>query len=97
MDKDLPNIFKGFVNDSNNQNESRLGEEKVESINSNDVDKQIKDIFSSSDYLYKANVLITLNDGSNMKKTIIGRSNSSLITIDDEVINVRDISRIELI
>ena len=26
MDKDLPNIFKGFVNDSNNQNESRLEE-----------------------------------------------------------------------
>ena len=97
MNRDLPNIFKGEVSESNNQNESRLGEENNIEINTNDVDKQIKSIFSSSDYLYKADVLITLTDGSNMKKTIIGRSNSSLITIDDEVINVKDISRIELI
>lgn len=97
MDRDLPNIFKGTTFESNNQNESRLGEKKEIIDNSNDVNKQIKNIFSSSDYLYKADVLITLNDGSNMKKTIIGRSNSSLITIDDEVINVKDISRIELI
>lgn len=98
MDKDLPNIFKGKVSDSNNQDKSILGEEKKEKIvPQKSVDNQIRDIFNSSEFLYKADVLITLNDNNTLKKTIIGRSNNSLITIDDELIDVKDISRIELI
>lgn len=98
MDKDLPNIFKGKVSDSNNQDKSILGEEKKENIvPQKSVDNQIRDIFNSSEFLYKADVLITLNDNNTLKKTIIGRSNNSLITIDDELIDVKDISRIELI
>ena len=99
MDKDLPNIFKGEVNESNNQDKSILGEEVQEEIikPKRSIDNQIKEIFNSTSFLYKADVLITMNDGSSTKKTIIGRSNNSLITIDDELIDVKNISRIELI
>ena len=99
MDKDLPNIFKGEVNESNNQDKSILGEEVKEEITKpkRSIDNQIKEIFNSTSFLYKADVLITMNDGSSIKKTIIGRSNNSLITIDDELIDVKNISRIELI
>lgn len=99
MDKDLPNIFKGEVNESNNQDKSILGEEVKEEITkpTRSIDNQIKEIFNSTSFLYKADVLITMNDGSSIKKTIIGRSNNSLITIDDELIDVKNISRIELI
>lgn len=99
MDKDLPNIFKGKVNESNNQDKSILDEEVKEEIikPKRSIDNQIKEIFNSTSFLYKADVLITMNDGSSTKKTIIGRSNNSLITIDDELIDVKNISRIELI
>ena len=95
MNDDLPNIFKGSVNENNNQDRSILGEKEI--TNEKSVDNQIKDVFNSDKFLYKADVLVTLLDGSSNKKTIIGRSNNSLITIDDELIDVKDISRIELL
>lgn len=96
MDKDLPNIYKGNVSNDNNQNESILGE-KNDIVFKRSVDDQIRDVFNSPDFVYKADTFITLNNGDKIKKTIIGRSNNSLITIDDELINVKDIESIELI
>ena len=96
MDKDLPNIYKGVVNKDNNQDTSILGEKK-EVIETKDVKKDIKKILTSKEFLYKAEVLITLKDNSKLKKTIIGSNNNSLITIDDELIDINNISEIELI
>ena len=96
MDKDLPNIYKGTVNNSNNQDKSILGE-TLEVKENNDVKKDIKKILTSKDFLYKAEVLITLKDNSKIKKTIIGTNNNSLITIDDELIDINRIQEIELI
>ena len=96
MDKDLPNIYKGTVNNSNNQDKSILGE-TLEVKENKDVKKDIKKILTSKDFLYKAEVLITLKDNSKIKKTIIGSNNNSLITIDDELIDIDNISKIELI
>lgn len=96
MDKDLPNIYKGNVSNDNNQNESILGE-KRDIVFKRSVDDQIRDVFNSPDFVYKADTFITLKNGDKIKKTIIGRSNNSLITIDDELIDVKDIESIELI
>lgn len=96
MDKDLPNIYKGTVNNSNNQDKSILGE-TLEVKENKDVKKDIKKILTSKDFLYKAEVLITLKDNSKIKKTIIGSNNNSLITIDDELIDINNIQEIELI
>ncbi|MBR2713059.1 MAG: hypothetical protein IKE73_05055 [Bacilli bacterium] len=101
MKKDLPNIYKGKVMNNQNQKEIILKEEEVSNIESSkeykSVDRQIKDIFSSDAFIYKAETLITLNDGSKIKKTIIGKTNNSLITMDDELIDVNRIVQIELI
>ena len=99
MDKDLPNIYKGIVNNSNNQDKSILnGEEKKEVLKENkDIKKDIRKILTSKDFLYRADVLITLKDNNKIKKTIIGSNNNSLITIDDELIDINNIKEIELI
>ena len=100
MDKDLPNIYKGVVNSNNNQDKSVLGEniEKKEDVKlDKNIDKEINKIFNSKEFIYKAEVLITLNNNENIKKTIIGKNNNSLITIDDELIDINNISKIELI
>jgi hypothetical protein len=102
MDKDLPNIYKGVVNTDNNQEKSVLGEEITKEDNKEikfekSIDQEIKNIFNSSDFIYKADVLITLKNNEKIKKTIIGKNNNSLITIDDELININNISKIEKI
>ena len=105
MKKKLPSVYKGRVkNNSQNQKQSILStnnntndyEEEIKD-NNKSIDRQIKDIFNSPNYVYKADVLITSVDGENLKKTIIGRTNNSLITIDDELIDVSKISKIDFL
>lgn len=101
MKKKLPGIYKGSnFNKSKNQKQTIFSSETKEEINVTDleeksVNKQIKDIFSSPNYVYKADVTITMIDGQILKKTIIGRTNNSLITIDDDLIDVSKISQID--
>lgn len=104
MKKILPNLYKGRAKTINkNQNKAVLSlvEEKVKNVVTNDdpeeknVNRRIKDIFNSPNYVYKADVSIVMNNGENFKKTIIGRTNNSLITIDDELIDVSNISQID--
>lgn len=99
--KILPNLYKnkGKVT-SKNQNSAVL-KEKIESVtnvvvdNEKNINGKIRDIFNSPNYVYKSDVNITLNDGKKLKKTIIGRTNNSLITIDDELIDVSKITQID--
>lgn len=104
MKKKLPNIYKGMVRNTNpNQKQSliknnylnNLDEKEKSIISKKSINKQIKDVFSSPNFVYKANVLIKLMDGTTQEKTIIGRTNNSLITIDDELIDVSKISQID--
>ena len=106
MKKILPNLYKGKVkNNSQNQKQSfvKIIEDEVPDITHENpieeksINRQIKDIFSSPNYVYKADVSIVTNDGKNLKKTIIGRTNNSLITIDDELIDVSQISQINFL
>lgn len=95
MIKKLPNIFKGKAPNNVNQETTIIGKEIIE--NEKDVNTQIKDIFSSNNFVYKAETQITYMSGEVVKKTIIGKTNNSLITMDDELIDVSKISKIELI
>lgn len=96
MKKDLPNIYKGKVKNDLNQKIAYISND-IEEVSKKSINNQIKDIFESDKFLYKAETLITLNNGDKIKKTIIGKTNNSLITIDDELIEVSNISKIELI
>lgn len=100
MKKKLPNIFKGVVKNNNqNQKQSIVSSiPEIDDIQEDiDVNRKIKDIFSSPNYVYKANVRIMTNNNEELKKTIIGRTNNSLITIDDELIDVSKISQIDFL
>ena len=51
-------------------------------------------MFNSTSYIYKADVKITLKNGS-ISKRIVGRNSTHLITIDNELIPITDILDIE--
>lgn len=81
FDKEFRNNEKVFYSRGNNINR------EIEKV---DVRKKINDIFKSNDFIYKADVVITLRD-CKLNTTIIARNNSSLITMDNEVIKISDI------
>ena len=55
-----------------------------------DLNQKINQIFGSSRYVYKADVVITTKNGAFNKK-IIGRNRHELITMDNEVIPINEI------
>lgn len=85
FDKEFRNNEKVFY--SNGNNVDRIPR-KI------DVRKKINEIFKSNDFVYKADVKITLKDRK-IRTTIIARNNSSLITMDNEIIKISDILDIE--
>lgn len=107
MKKELSRLYRGKVkNNIQNQKQAVLSsiDENITDINeiniNNDkkpIKKQIKDIFNSPSYVYKADVSIIMENGEELKKTIIGRTNNSLITIDDELIDVSKIIQIDFL
>ena len=100
MKKILPSLYKGKNNINSKNQKQGIISEKIKEIKeeySKPIENQINDIFHSPSYIYKADVSITYNDGENIKKTIIGRTNNSLITIDDELIDVSKISKIDFL
>ncbi len=89
----LNGFFANKVDKSNNKKVyySSLKEKKK---NTKSVYQKINDIFNSRNYIYKADVVITTNDGT-FSKRIIGRNKVSLITDKNEVIPIDSIIDIE--
>ncbi len=101
MEKKLPKVFANKIDKPLKNNETVYYEknedrkEEPTKINSFfSINQKINQIFSSSRYVYKADVIITTKDGK-MNKKIIGRNRSELITMDNEVIKIDDILDIE--
>ena len=91
--KELPKIFHNNINKDfkNNSNVFYSSERnKEENIDNRNVLQKINDIFSSPNYVYKANVEIVLKDKT-VNKRIIGRNKNYIITMDNELIPVSDI------
>ncbi len=100
MEKKLPKVFANKIDKkitNNNEvfyeNKKEVKEDVKPKFELN-VNQKINQIFSSSRYVYKADVVITLKDKKVTKK-IIGRNKTSLITMDNELISVNDIIDIE--
>ena len=54
------------------------------------IEKKINDLFNSTNYVYKLNVILkTLNN--EIKTTVIGRTQKYLITIDNKKIDISSI------
>lgn len=99
--KDLPKIFhnkidKKFNNNrsvfysNNNYDDGEISRQTDKSIDTRNVLQKINDIFSSPNYVYKANVEIILKD-KKVTKRIIGRNKNYIITMDNDLIPITDI------
>jgi hypothetical protein len=98
--KDLPKVFhnkidKTFNNNksvfySNNKSSDNDLNNSNEIIDKRNVLQKINAIFSSPNYVYKANVEITLKD-KKVTKRIIGRNKDYIITMDNDLIPIVDI------
>ena len=102
MDKKLPKVFANKVDEKSGNNESiyysHSKDDSLERgytpVKGKNVNQKINEIFNSSNYVYKADVKITLKDGV-ITKRIVGRNATHLITIDNELIPLTDIKDIE--
>lgn len=110
MEKKLPSVFanKNISNLSNNEkvyysnkdtNKNTVAkknkkDDKLPSLIGQSVEQKINTIFNSVHYVYKAKVEITLEDGK-VVKNIIGKNNTNLITMDNELIPIDKIIDIE--
>ena len=97
--KDLPKVFRNNLDKKFNNNRSvyySSNNSKEETRDPRSVLQKINDIFASPNYVYKANVEITLKD-KKVTKRIIGRNKDYIITMDNVLIPVEDIIDIKSI
>lgn len=90
----LPNIFQNKnIKVLNNQQNLYYGKDvDTTPVKSpyKDIRNDIKRLFSSKNYVYRLNCIITCNDRT-IDTYIIGHNSNSIITIDNELIPIKDI------
>lgn len=90
----LPNVFQNRnIGNINNDQEIFYGNKETiptKPIKKIDINQKIKQLFQSKNYVYKLNVSIT-TDTNTFDSVIIGKSNNNLITIDNELIPIKNI------
>lgn len=93
--KDLPKVFSKPIERKLQNNKdffySKLLEEKHDSKS---VLKEIDKIFSSPNFVYKSKVLITTKT-EEFEATLVGKSGSSILTLDGKSISIPDILKIK--
>lgn len=98
MDNKLPKVFQNKIDKkiNNNKNFFYSANKPLESDSQEeliDVRKKINDIFSSNNYIYKASVLIKM-ENKTIDTKIIGRNKDYLITMDNKTIPINEIKDI---
>ena len=90
--KELPKVFHNKIDKKFNNNDTVFysNDKREEVIDKRSIQQKINDIFSSPNYVYKANVDITLKD-KKITKRIIGRNKEFIITMDNDLIPINDI------
>lgn len=92
--KELPKVFHNKIEKKFDNNRSVFYSnntyEEDRSVDTRTVLQKINEIFSSPNYVYKANVEITLKD-KKVTKRIIGRNKNYIITMDNDLIPISDI------
>lgn len=92
----LPNVFQNKnIIEPNNQQQLFYGNNLTNIVSEkNDIDKQIKKIFASKNYVYKLSVQIKTNNDE-ISTVIIGKTKNHLITYDNKLIPIKDIEDIK--
>lgn len=97
--KDLPKVFHNKIDKKFDNNRSVYYSSNGDSNDvvdntqvrdSKTILQKINEIFSSPNYVYKANVDITLKD-KKVTKRLIGRNKNYIITMDNDLIPIDDI------
>ena len=92
--KELPKVFHNKIDKKFDNNRSVFYSnntyEEDRSVDTRTVFQKINEIFSSPNYVYKANVEIILKD-KKVTKRIIGRNKNYIITMDNDLIPISDI------
>ncbi len=106
MEKKLPRVYANSLNEIHNNNtvfysaDQRGIEYNENDINQtrelkgNTIEQKINSIFNSPNYIYKAEVELTLDSGTVVKK-VIGKNRNNLITMDNELIPINIIKDIK--
>lgn len=92
IDKEIKNNNRIYYSSKAIKDENELRNDIKKNPN---LSQKINSIFSSSNYVYKAQVKIRLKDKEEVKK-IVGKNQKYLISMDNELIPIRDILDIEL-
>ena len=103
MKKKLPGVFPGKVKKGSGNNDQVFYSKEKNTINNNkntnkkekNIYQKINTILNSPNYVYKADVIITLKTGE-IEKRIIGRNKTHLITIENELVPIANIINIKL-
>lgn len=92
--KELPKMYQNKINkkidsiqkvyNSFEDRTTKVSDIKYGNIS---IDKKIEDIFTSPEYVYKADVTI-VTDKETIKKRIVARNKNNIITIDNEYIPI---------
>ena len=98
MNNKIPKVFQNKINKDFKTNDKIYysnktidNETKLPNNNSyNNLNKKINEIFTSPNYIYKANVEIITKEEKYTTK-IIGRNKTQLITMDNKTIPIKDI------
>lgn len=100
IDKEIKNNNKIYT--SNNKAEENTIETKLnnqQSIldkqNKKSIEQKINEILKSKQYVYKIPVRIKLKD-KEINTKIIGKNNTNIITMDNELIKIKEIEDIEI-
>ena len=91
----LPKVFqnKNIGNINNDQQyyySLSKGIKNINTRNNININDKINSLFKSNKFSYKINVIITTNE-KEIDTTIIGKVNNKLITINNELIPIKDI------
>lgn len=91
-----PKVFQNNSNKLFSNNKVVFYSKGNSEPNTKNIYQKINDIFSSPNYIYKANVEIILKDKV-ITKRIIGRNKDFLITMDNDLIRINDILDIKTV
>lgn len=103
MEKKLPKVFANKIEGKPGNNEDvycsfdskeERNAEVSSKLSGKNINQKLNEIFNSSNYIYKADVKLTLKDGV-VTKRIVGKNTTHLITIDNELIPLTDVIDIE--
>ncbi len=86
--------FKENENEAETEKKSKTVQEKM--VQPDSINDKINALFKSARYVYKLDVEITTKSGT-LKKKIIGKNKTNLITMDNELIAITDILDIKVL